>query len=117
VLCSTLVFPISNYTEFFEFKDDEIDGLLETVEIGSALTLLHPQYTTVVPKTSVLQFPMSYAIPKGENDFLIFLTQWLTAKKYSGLIHHANEYWVSGKGTETQNKRWSIMHDVLGWKI
>ena len=107
--------PISNYEEFFALNDDQIDGLFEAIEIGSALTLLHPEYTTVVPKTSVLQFPMSYAIPKGENDFLIFLTQWLTAKKYSGVIHHAKEYWVSGKGAETKKPRWSIMHDVLGW--
>ena len=107
--------PISNYEEFFELSDEQIDGLCETIEIGSALTLLHPEYTTVAPKSSVLQFPMSLAIPKGETDFVIFLIQWLTAKQYSGVIHHAKEYWVSGKGAETKEPRWSIMHDVLGW--
>ena len=109
------IIPIASYNEFFQLSDDQVDGLLETVEIGAALTLLHPEYTTVVPKSSVLQFPMSLAIAKGETDFLIFLTQWLSAKKYSGVIHHANEYWVSGKGARVKEPRWSIMHDVLGW--
>ncbi len=107
--------PISNYKEFFELGDEQIDGLCETIEIGSALTLLHPEYTTVVPKLSVLQFPMSYAIPKGEKDFLIFLTQWLTAKKYNGIIDYASDYWVSGQGAQVTKPRWSVMHDVLGW--
>ena len=108
--------PISSYKEFFALSEDQIDGLFETVEIGSALTLLHPEYTTIVPKASVLQFPMSYAIPKGEHNFQIFLTQWLTAKKYNGIIHHANEYWVSGKGAEHKESRWSVIHDILGWQ-
>ena len=107
--------PISNYDEFFKLSDDEIDGLIETVEIGATLTLLHPEYSTIVPKTSVLQFPMSYAIPQGETKFQIFLTQWLRAKKYNGLIHQSKEYWVSGKGAEKQTPRWSIKNNVLGW--
>jgi len=109
--------PISSYEEFFKLSDKRIDGLLETGEIGSALTLLHPEYTLVVPKKSVLKFPMSYAVPKGEVDFKLFLTQWLTAKKYSGVIHHAKEYWVSGKGAKRKQKRWSVMHNVLGWEF
>ncbi|WP_281400959.1 hypothetical protein [sulfur-oxidizing endosymbiont of Gigantopelta aegis] len=43
------------------------------------------------------------------------MTQWITAKKYSGLIHEVNQYWVEGKGSEKSAARWSIMHDVLGW--
>ncbi len=39
----------------------------------------------------------------------------MQAKKYSGVIHHAKEYWISGKGAEAKNPRWSIMHNVLGW--
>lgn len=109
------IIPIAHYEEFFALSDDQVDGLLETIEIGSALTLLHPEYIAVVPNSSVLKFPMSYAIPKGEKNFLIFLTQWLKAKQYSGVIHHAQEYWVSGKGAEVKEPRWSIITDVLGW--
>lgn len=106
---------ISNYKEFFEMDESQIDGLFETVEIGSALTLLHPDYTTVILKPNVLQFPMSYAIAEGETKLQLFLTQWLMAKKYSGVIHHASEYWVLGKGADSKKPRWSILHNVLGW--
>jgi polar amino acid transport system substrate-binding protein len=109
------IFPIKTYDEFFAMNDEQVDGLIESIEVGSALTLLHPEYTTIVPKKSVLKFPMSFAIARGEKDFLVFMTQWIKAKKYSGLIHDANKYWVEGKGSEQHKARWSIMHDVLGW--
>jgi Na+/H+-dicarboxylate symporter len=109
------VTPISTYSEFFALSDNEIDALLEATEIGSALTLLHPEYTTVIPKSSTLHFPMSFAIAKGEKDFALFLSHWLKAKKARGTIHDAHEYWVSGKGAQITEPRWSIRHNVLGW--
>lgn len=109
------VTPITRYSEFFALKDDAIDALVETTEIGSALTLLHPAYTTVISKSSTLKFPMSFAVAKGEKDFALFLSHWLKAKKARGVIHDAHEYWVLGKGAEITEARWSIRHNVLGW--
>ncbi|WP_198265254.1 cation:dicarboxylate symporter family transporter [sulfur-oxidizing endosymbiont of Gigantopelta aegis] len=63
------IIPINSYDDFFAMTDEQVDGLVETVEIGSALTLLHPEYTIIIPKKSVLKFPMSFAIAKGEKDF------------------------------------------------
>jgi len=109
------IVPISMYDEFFNLSDIEVDGLVESIEIASALTLLHPEYTSLVPKSSTLQFPMSYAVAKGEKDFAIFLSQWLTAKKASGLIQHSKDYWISGQGAKVKTPRWSIKHNILGW--
>ncbi len=107
--------PVTNYDEFFMLNDDQVDGLLELVEVGSALTLLHPEYTSVLPKPSLTKFPLSYAVAKGEKEFAQFLSQWLAAKKANGLIDQAKDYWVAGKGAEKKAPRWSIMHNVLGW--
>jgi ABC-type amino acid transport substrate-binding protein len=108
--------PISHYQDFFDLSDNKIDALVESIEINKALTLLHPEYTAIKPKTLLLKFPMSYAVAKGEKDFATFLSQWLLAKKASGVIHQANQYWVSGIGSERKEPRWSIMHNILGWK-
>jgi len=109
------IIPISKYEDFFNLSVDKVDGLVETIEIASILTLLHPEYTSLIPKSSALQFPMSYAVAKGETDFALFLGQWLATKKASGVIRHAHEYWVSGKGVEVKEPRWSIKRNVLGW--
>ena len=106
---------ISSYEEFFSLNDDQADGLLELVEVGSALTLLHPEYTSVLPKPSVTKFPLSYAVAKGEKDFALFLSHWLAAKKANAVIYHAKQYWIYGKGAESKEPRWSIMHNVLDW--
>ena len=110
-----IIIPISKYNEFFNLTDIEVDGLIESIEIASALTLLHPEYTSLVPKSSILQFPMSYAVAKGEKDFAIFLSQWIIAKNANGLIQHSKDYWVSGEGAKIKTPRWSIKHNILGW--
>jgi Na+/H+-dicarboxylate symporter/ABC-type amino acid transport substrate-binding protein len=107
--------PIANYEDFFSLADDQVDGLIELVEIGSALTLLHPEYSSILPRPSMTQFPLSYGVAKGEKDFALFLSHWLAAKKANAVIYHAKEYWISGKGAEKKEPRWSIMHNVLGW--
>ena len=109
------IIAISDYDEFFALSDEQVDGLLELVEVGSALTLLHPDYTSVLPKPAVTKFPLSYAVAKGEKDFALFLSHWLAAKEANGIIYHAKEYWISGKGAKSRIPRWSIMHNVLGW--
>ena len=52
---------------------------------------------------------------KGEHQFAATLGRWLAAKRATGEIDRAYEYWVMGKGAEKKEPRWSIARDVLGW--
>ncbi len=107
---------IDAFEEFFEQQDESIDALVAEVEIGTAWTLLHPEYTVVIPEPSLLKIPLGFAVPKGQHDFAALLGRWLKAKKATGEIQQAYDYWILGKGTEETGPRWSIMKDVLGWQ-
>lgn len=106
---------IERYEEFFEQPGDAIDALVVEAEIGTAWTLLHPEYTVVIPESSRLTVPLGFAVEKGEHDFAAFLGRWLAAKKSTGQIQQAYDYWILGEGAVERTPRWSIGKDVLGW--
>lgn len=106
---------INNIRSFFEQNDDIYDALLVDVEIGTAWTLLHPEYTVVIPKSSVLKMPSGFAVGKGQHDFSDLLGRWIDAKQSTGEIQSAYDYWILGGGAEKKQPRWSIGKDVLGW--
>jgi Na+/H+-dicarboxylate symporter len=106
---------IDRFEEFFEQTDDAIDALVVEAEIGTAWSLLHPEYAIVVPKSTDLNVPLGFAVGAGEHDFAAFLSRWLDAKKSTGQIQEAYDYWILGKGAEKKPPRWSIGKDVFGW--
>lgn len=107
---------INDFEEFFEQPEETIDALIVEAEIGTAWTLLHPEYTVVIPKSNALMTPLGFAVPKGQHDFAALLGRWLAAKKSSGEIRAAYDYWILGEGAEKKEARWSIIKDVLGWR-
>jgi ABC-type amino acid transport substrate-binding protein len=106
---------IDQFEEFFNQEDESIDALIVEVEIGTAWTLLHPEYTVVIPGNTVLNIPLGFAVAAGQHDFAAMLGRWLQAKKATGEIQEAYNYWILGKGAEKTEPRWSIKKDVLEW--
>lgn len=106
---------INQFGEFFTQEGEEIDALVVEAEIGTAWTLLHPEYTIVVPKSSRLNVPLGFAVAAGEADFATFLDRWLAAKRSTGQIQKAYDYWILGEGAEPRPPRWSVAKDILGW--
>lgn len=106
---------IDSFNEFFEQEEGTFDALMVEAEIGTAWTLLHPEYDAVIPEGSKLRMPAGFAVASGQHDFAAMLGRWLAAKKSTGEIHRAYEYWVLGAGAEIREPRWSIGKDVLGW--
>jgi ABC-type amino acid transport substrate-binding protein len=106
---------ITDLKEFFQQEGEEIDALIVQAEIGTAWTLLHPEYTVVTFESSKLNIPAGFAVPQGQLDFAALLSRWIAAKKSTGDIQAAYDYWILGKGAEKKEPRWSIKKDVLGW--
>ena len=106
---------IHSFEEFFLQEGESIDALIIEAEIGTAWTLLHPEYTVVIPESSKLNIPLGFAVPRGQHEFAAVLGRWLAAKKSTGEIQLAYDYWILGQGAEKKEPRWSIMKDVLGW--
>ena len=92
-----------------------IDGMVMLAEAGSAWTLLHPEFSVVVPKPDPLRWPVAIATRNGDDDLSQVVGEWLVVQKASGEIAQAYDYWMLGKGAEPARRRWTILRDVLGW--
>jgi len=102
--------------EFFEGRRPEVDALFTRAEVGSAWSLLHPEFTVVVPQPVVFKAPAGVAMSRAHSaDLAAFVDDWLVIQMASGTVQRAHEYWVLGRGAEQKRRRWSILEDVLGF--
>ncbi|MBW2275069.1 MAG: cation:dicarboxylase symporter family transporter [Deltaproteobacteria bacterium] len=101
--------------EFFTGNEEELDALLYLAEAGSAWTLVYPAFTVAVPRPDVITVPVACAVARGEEEMVIFLSQWIGLKKRDGTIKDLYDYWILGRPPQEQSRRWSVVRDVLGW--
>jgi len=101
--------------EFFEGKRPDIDALFVRAEVGTAWSLLHPDYSVVVPQPVLFKAPAGVAMARESADLADFVNEWLVIQQAAGSIQRAYDYWVLGRGAEEKRPRWSILRNVLGW--
>jgi Na+/H+-dicarboxylate symporter len=100
--------------EFFEGRRPDVDALFLRAEVGSAWSLLYPEYSVVVPQPVVYKAPAGIAVSRSSPDLAEFANNWLVIQQASGSVQRAYDYWVLGRGAEEKKPRWSILRDVLG---
>ncbi len=106
---------LESAAQFFDGSHPELDAFLMPAEGASAATLLHPQYTVVVPQPDPVSLPTAFGVALHARDLAEALNEWIVFARSEGTIRNAYDYWVLGKGAEPKRRRWSIMHDVLGY--
>ena len=107
--------PMDSPLPFFEGRRPELDAYLMPAESGAAATLLFPQYTVVLPEPNPMALPIAFGAALHADDLAGAVNTWIVFARSEGSIQSAYEYWVLGKGAEPHRRRWSFMHDVLGW--
>ncbi|MGR8921756.1 MAG: cation:dicarboxylate symporter family transporter [Gammaproteobacteria bacterium] len=100
---------------FFEGQHPDIDAFMMPAEHASGWSLLHPEYSVVVPLPDPLRVPSAFAAPLRADELIVLVDEWLVYAESSGALQRAYEHWVLGEGAKTPKPRWSIMRDVLGW--
>ncbi len=100
--------------QYFKEKHEEVDALLFSAEAGSAWTVIYPTFNIVMPQKEYIQIPIAYPICK-EVNWNTYINTWLDLKKKDGTIDILFEYWVEGQGIESDETRWSIVQNELGW--
>jgi len=68
-----------------------------------------------VPRPTPVQVPMGYMVHPADEDLLTFIENWLVIHRARGTIQRAYDFWILGQGAKPQRRRWSVIHDVLGW--
>jgi len=99
----------------FDRTRTHADAIVLPAERGSAWTLMHPEYSVVVPGPEPIKVPLAYPIAKRDERLAAFVNTWIALKRKDGTIDAAYRYWILGKSDATQGPRWSIIRDVLHW--
>ncbi|WP_440877467.1 cation:dicarboxylate symporter family transporter [Thalassotalea sp. PLHSN55] len=81
----------------FREQAEQVDGLLYGAAASSAWTLLYPNYTVIAPKPKLPALTMAFPINKNDHAFELFMQNWLSMKKQSGMLDTLFSYWIEGK--------------------
>jgi Na+/H+-dicarboxylate symporter len=111
---ATLV-PVNSPDEAFTDNDWSFEALALSAERGAFLTLLHPQYSVVIPMPGILTVPVSYALPEHDDAWKAFVDTWLALHTRDGALTTLIDHWVYGKSLAPPPRRWSVIRDVLHW--
>ncbi len=108
-------FPVLDTEEFLQDEGVRFDALILTAEGGSALSLLHPQYSVVVPDPPLQTLPAVYTLPLNEGEWRRVVDSWVGLSRGDGTVNELYDYWILGREAEHEKARWSILRNVLGW--
>ena len=106
---------VSDIRNFLKGKHPQVDAVLFSTEVGSAWSMLYPEFSAIIPKGLKLKAPVGLVLPKGQADYVQFINTWLKLKKDSGFQQKVYDYWILGENPKAKKPRWSVMRDVLGW--
>jgi ABC-type amino acid transport substrate-binding protein len=101
--------------ELVELLKRDADAALLPAERGSAWTLLHPDYSVVIPGADPPTSPLAYAVGGADRELADFLNTWIDLKRRDGTIRALYDHWVLGKEAAPHRPRWSVVRDVLHW--
>ena len=114
-LPSAEIVPIDTPDEMFQPRAQPLDALLLTAERGSAYTLLHPEYSVVVPRPRLVKVPLAYVIAGRDEALARVVDTWIDLKRKDGTIDELFNHWILGRNAVQHGRRWSVLDDVLHW--
>jgi Na+/H+-dicarboxylate symporter len=91
------------------------DAFVYPAERGSVSTLLHPEFTVVVPEPGIIKVPLAYPLFRHGERWDSFVNTWIDLKRRDGTIDRLFRRWVLGEQAVPSPPRWSILRDVLHW--
>lgn len=106
---------VESARDFFE-GTEELDALVMSAQAGSAWTLLHPEFSVVIPTDTRLRVSVGYPMPLDALRLENVVSRWIDLKGKDGTIERLYQHWIEGRGAQDDGPRWNILSDVLGFK-
>ena len=106
---------VEDWHPFFRGRHPDVDAFLMPAENASGWSLLHPEYTVVVPQPNPVHIPSAFGMARDAGELLDMVNEWVVFADSAGLIREPYKYWVQGEGITDTKPRWSIIRNVLGW--
>ena len=106
---------VTFWDEYFRGEHPDIDAFLMPAEHASGWTLLHPEYTVVVPQPDPVKLPEAFGVALGADELVRLINEWIVFSSNAGMVNKAYDFWITGQGAKSTEPRWSIMRNLLGW--
>jgi ABC-type amino acid transport substrate-binding protein len=107
------IVPIASIDDMFRPRDRPVDAFVATAERGSAYTIMHPEYSVVVPKPRPMKVPLAYVVAGGDVQFTNIVNTWIDLKRKDGTIDELFAHWIMGQPANRPQPRWSVVRNVL----
>lgn len=108
------VLEYRSWHDVFDGRGAEADAVMVLAEAGMAWSLMHPEYSVVIPGPEPIRRPLAFGTDPDSTRLARYIDEWLTLQQARGNVQQAYDYWILGRGAEARIPRWSIGHDVLG---
>jgi ABC-type amino acid transport substrate-binding protein len=110
------IVPIDGSLDVFGGERLPYEAVMYSGERGAVVTLLHPQYSVVVPGPGVVKVPLAYPVARHDSDWMAFVNMWIELKRRDGTIQALSDHWIYGKNAVVPSPRWSVIRNVLHWQ-
>ncbi len=109
------VVQLPSVKSFLKGEDPSIDALLTTAETGAVLSMIYPSFSVVVPEGARARVPLVFAVHRDAAELWQLVDIWIRLKQEDATIERLYHHWILGEQTGSRKRRWSVVHDVLGW--
>jgi ABC-type amino acid transport substrate-binding protein len=106
--------PLRDMADLFS-DDQSVVAYVLPAERGSVLTLLHPEYTVVVPQPDPMKLPMAYPLARSDQRWAAYVNTWIDLKRRDGTIDGLRRHWIMGEAEGRPAPRWSVVRNVFHW--
>src|SRR5262249_27830427 len=114
-LPSAEIVPLARLEDAIAPRVPPLDAVVVTAERGSAYTLLHPEYSVVVPQPRPSKIPLAYVIAGRDRALAGSIDSWIELKRKDGTIAALFSHWILGRTARADNPRWSVIRNLLHW--
>ncbi len=107
--------PVRTPSEFFDAEEGRFDAFVYGAEMGSAWSLIRPEFTVAIPHPAVIEIPLVYYASRDAADLMAYVDAFIEIKRSGGTIQRNYDYWILGRDAAVAEPRWSVIRDVLHW--
>ncbi len=105
---------IPNEEVFLADASGRLDALLTTAESGSVLSMIHPEFSMIVPEGVHVRVPVVIAVQES-TELHRLVNTWVNLMRRNGTVDALYEHWILGGAAAKQTPRWSVVRNVFGW--
>jgi ABC-type amino acid transport substrate-binding protein len=110
------IVPIDSLQEFIDAPPGRFDATFTGFDRAAAYSLIHPQFSAVLPTPSLGSVPLAILVPRDETSLRDFANAVVEVARANGTLDARLAYWIRGEGIVVERRpRWSIGRDVFGW--